>query len=164
MSEQTHATKAKEEKATMWATGLALFAGVLLITIGIFQAIAGFAAILEDRFYIVTRNYAYEIDVTAWGWIHLGLGILLGLTGWGIIAGQLWARVVGIGLAVLSAIANFLFIPYYPVWSLLIIALDVFVIWALCVYVQRAAELAPPREAERVEPRPSPESGPTAPR
>jgi hypothetical protein len=134
MSEKTYTAEAKRSD---WALGFVLFAGVLLITIGIFQAIAGLAAIFEDDFYVVTKNYAFEVDVTAWGWIHLGLGILLIVTGWGMMAGQLWARVVGIGLAVLSAVANFLFVPYYPVWSLLIIALDVFVIWALCVYGQR---------------------------
>jgi len=108
--------------------------------IGIFQAIAGFAAILENDFYVVGRNYAFEIDVTAWGWIHLVLGIVVFIAGWGVLVGRTWARVVGITLAVLCAIANFLFIPYYPVWSLLIIALSVFVIYALAVYGTREAE------------------------
>jgi hypothetical protein len=131
-----------DEKVSGWTVGFVLFAGIMMITIGIFQAIMGFAAIIENEFYVVARNYAYEVDVTAWGWIHLILGIVIGIAGWGVMVGALWARIVGITLAVLSAIANFFFIPYYPVWSLLIIALDVFVIWALCVYGRKEADRA----------------------
>ncbi|GLW66233.1 hypothetical protein Arub01_44770 [Actinomadura rubrobrunea] len=138
MSEKTQ-PPATEERRAEWALGVVLFAGILLITVGIFQLIAGIAALAEHRFYAVTASYAFSVDVTAWGWIHIGLGLLLVLTGWGIMTGRLWARIVGVGMAVLSAVANFLFIPYYPVWSVLIIALDVFVIWALCVYGQREA-------------------------
>jgi hypothetical protein len=129
----------EERQTSAWATGFALFAGLMMIMIGSFQAITGFAAILENEFYVVTPNYAFELDATAWGWIHLLLGIVLAAAGLGAIAGQLWARVVGITLAVLSAIANFLFIPYYPFWSIVVIALDVFVIWALSVYGRQAA-------------------------
>ena len=136
MAQGSHAG---ERRTSAWATGLALFAGLMMIMIGSFQAIIGFAAILEDEFYVVTPNYAFEVDATTWGWIHLLLGIVLVLAGLGAIAGQLWARVVGITLAVLSAIANFFFIPYYPLWSIVIIALDVFVIWALSVYGRQAA-------------------------
>jgi hypothetical protein len=81
-----------------------------------------------------TRNYLFKFDVTTWGWIHLILGIIVALAGWGLLSGRTWARVVGITLAVLSAIANFLWLPYYPLWSLLIIALDVLVIWALAAH------------------------------
>jgi hypothetical protein len=130
MAQSTYTGEAKSG----WAAGFALFAGLMMIIIGSFHAIMGFAALLTDQFYVVTPSYAYEVDVTAWGWIHLLLGILAAVAGWGVMGGQLWARVVGITMAVLSAIANFFFIPYYPVWSLLVIALDVFVIWALCVY------------------------------
>jgi len=128
-----------ERETGALAAGFALFAGLMMIMIGSFQAITGFAAILENEFYVVTPNYAFEVDATTWGWIHLLLGIVLAVAGWGAIAGQVWARVIGITLAVLSAIANFFFIPYYPLWSIVIIALDVFVIWALCVYGRQAA-------------------------
>jgi hypothetical protein len=117
-----------------WATGFIVFAAVLMILSGVFQALEGLAAIFENEFYVAARNYLYEVDVTAWGWIHLILGVVIALAGFGVLSGATWARVVGITLAVLSAIANFLFIPYYPFWSLLIIALDVFVIWALAVH------------------------------
>lgn len=123
-----------EEPISGWAAGLALFASVIMMMTGVFQAVVGVAALVEDEFYVLTPSYAYQVDVTTWGWVHLLLGIVIALAGWGVVAGQAWGRVVGIILAALSAVANFFFIPYYPVWSLLIIALDVFVIWALSVY------------------------------
>jgi hypothetical protein len=114
-----------------WTVGGITFAGTMLVLIGFFQAINGLAAIIDDEFFVVTANYTFDVDVTAWGWIHLLIGILLIGTGFGIYAGRVWAGVVGIVLAMLSALANFFFIPYYPFWAIVVIALDVWVIWAL---------------------------------
>lgn len=120
-----------EPEPSGWAMGGVLFAGALMIMIGIFQGIAGLAAIADDGFYVVTENYAFDLDPSAWGWIHLLLGVVVALAGFFLIAGRIWAGMVAIALATLSAVANFFFIPYYPFWSLLIIALDVWVIWAV---------------------------------
>ena len=122
-----------------WAVGLIVFAAAIMIMVGAFQIIAGLAAIFDDQFYVVSRNYVFDLDVTAWGWIHTLLGLLLVFAGWGIFSGATWARATGMVLAGLSAIANFFFIPYYPVWSIAIIALDVLVIWALSVWDSREA-------------------------
>jgi hypothetical protein len=124
----------REESSAGWAGGFSVFAGVMMIIIGVFHAAAGLAAIFENKFFVVTPNYLYAFDVTGWGLIHLIGGLLIALAGCAVFSGQPWARVVGIALAGLSAIANFLFIPYYPFWSLLMIVLDVFVIWALAVH------------------------------
>ena len=133
VSQYRAASRAGEETSG-WAAGFVLFAAVMMIMAGVWQALAGLIALFENEFYVATRNYLFEFDATTWGWIHLLLGVIVGLAGLGLLAGQTWARVVGITLAVLSAIANFLFIPYYPFWSLLIIALDVFVIWAIAAH------------------------------
>jgi hypothetical protein len=122
------------EEPSGWAVGFVLFAAIMMMMAGIFQALNGLIAIFQDEFYVRTPNYIFQFDATTWGWVHLLLGIVVVLAGWGLLSGQTWARVVGITLAVLSAIANFLFIPYYPVWSLLIIAIDVVVIWALAAH------------------------------
>src|SRR4029453_9849968 len=106
---------------------------------GIFQALAGLVAIVDNEFYIATGNYLFQFDATTWGWIHLLLGLLVGFAGWGLLSGRTWARVVGITVAVLSAIAAFLWLPYYPLWALLIIALDVFVIWAIAAHGREVA-------------------------
>ena len=108
-----------------WAVGFAAFAGAVMLMIGIFHIFAG------DNFFVRSPNYTYDIDVTGWGWIHLILGIVIAFAGFGIFSGATWARVVGITLALLSAVANFFFIPVYPIWAILIIALDVVIIWAL---------------------------------
>jgi hypothetical protein len=76
----------------------------------------------------------FQLDATGWGWIHLLVGVVVACAGVAVMAGQTWARIVGITLAVVSALTNFAFIPYYPFWSLTVIALDVFVVWALAVH------------------------------
>ena len=116
------------------AVGFTMFAGVLMITIGIWHAIVGFAGILENEFYTVTPNYILELDASAWGWIHLVAGIVVALAGFALFQGAVWARTVGVLLAVISLIANFAFIPFYPVWSIALIALNIAVIWALTVH------------------------------
>jgi hypothetical protein len=114
-----------------WAVGGIAFAGTVLMLVGVFQAIAGLVAIFDDDFYLVTRNYTFDLDTTAWGWLHLIIGILLVIVAWGLFARRTWAGVTAIILAGLSAVANFFFIPYYPFWAILVIALDIWVIWAL---------------------------------
>jgi hypothetical protein len=124
----------RAEEASGWAVGFISFAAIMMVLVGMLQILAGLVAIFENQIYVQTRNYLFKFDVTTWGWIHLILGIIVALAGWGLLSGRIWARVVGITLAVLSAIANFLWLPYYPLWSLLIIALDVLVIWALAAH------------------------------
>jgi hypothetical protein len=114
-----------------WAVGFSAFAGAIMIMIGIFQFFEGLAAVANDSFFVVGNNYTYNLDTTAWGWIHMIIGVIVFAAGLGIFSGATWARAVGIAVAVISAIANFFYIPYYPVWAVLLIALCVIVIWAL---------------------------------
>jgi hypothetical protein len=79
-----------------WAAGLILFAGLMMIMVGIWQALEGLIAIFENEFYVATRNYLFQFDATTWGWIHLLLGLLVAFAGWGLLSGQTWARVVAI--------------------------------------------------------------------
>ena len=122
------------QQTSGWAVGFILFAAIMMIMVGIFQAIQGIVAIFENEFYVATRNYTFQFDATTWGWIHLLVGLLVAFAGYGLLSGKTWARLVAITLAALSATANFLFIPYYPFWSLLLITLDIFVIWAVCAH------------------------------
>jgi hypothetical protein len=98
------------------------------------SAMEGVVALARNEIFVATPRYLFAFDLTTWGWIQIILGVVVLAAGVGVITGQLWGRLVGITIAGLSMLANFAFIPYYPVWSLLIIALNVFVIWALCVY------------------------------
>lgn len=127
MSEQT----SRSPEPSGWALSGVVFAASILTLIGFFQLISGLAAIFNDEFFVVTANYSFDLDTTAWGWIHLILGVLLVITGFGLFSRSAWAGVTAIILAMLSAIENFFFIPYYPFWSIVVIALAVWVIWAL---------------------------------
>lgn len=117
-----------------WAVGFIFFAAFMMIMAGAFQAIAGLAAIFENEFFVVTQRYAFEFDVSAWGWIHLLIGIVILSAGFGLFSGAVWARSLGVIMAIISAIANFLYLPHYPVGSILIIVIDVAVIWALTAH------------------------------
>jgi hypothetical protein len=108
-----------------------IFAAALLLVLGVWQIFLGIAAIVKGEFFVLAPNYIYEFSIGAWGWIHLIIGIIMVITGFFLFTGATWARAVGIVLAVLSAIENFFFLPYYPLWSIVVIALDIFVIWAL---------------------------------
>lgn len=121
-----------------WTIGGTVFAGVIMILVGCFHAIAGLVAIFDDQFFVVASNYTFKVDTTAWGWIHLLVGILVVFAGAYVFSGATWARLVGMTLAALSAIANFFFIPYYPFWAIVIIALDVWIIWALSRPIEEA--------------------------
>lgn len=123
-----------EQQYSPWAIGWATFAGVMLIMAGIFHAFAGLVAIADDTFYVVGRKWVFEFDITAWGWAHLIGGILVVLCGIGIFTGNVAARTVGVIVAALSAIVNFAWLPYEPVWAVIMIAIDVAVIWALTVH------------------------------
>jgi hypothetical protein len=114
-----------------WAVGGVTFAACVLTLIGGFQLVVGLTAIIDDEFFVVARNYTFELDTSAWGWIHLLIGLLLLVTGFGLFSQKTWAVATAIFLVMLSALANFFFIPYYPFWSILLIALAVWVIWAL---------------------------------
>ena len=127
----TQFDRQQDPEVSGWAVGAIAFAATLMTLSGVFQAIAGLVALFNDNFYVVTRNYTFDLDVTAWGWIHLIVGIGVFATGLGLFARKSWAGVTAIMLCMLSALTNFFFIPYYPIWALVVIGLDIWVIWAL---------------------------------
>jgi hypothetical protein len=114
-----------------WARGGLVFAATMLMIVGVFQFFQGIAAIAKGDFFVAGPNYLYSINTTGWGWIHLLIGALVAVTGYFVFTGADWARGAGIALAAFSALSQFFFLPYYPVWGLVIIAIDVFVIWSL---------------------------------
>ncbi|MFE9680258.1 hypothetical protein ACFYXC_35950 [Streptomyces sp. NPDC002701] len=116
-----------------WAEGLTAFAAVMLMIAGVLDICRGIMAIAEDDVFVTTRDYVFQFDLTGWGWVHLVLGALAVLVSFGLFKAALWARVAGIAIAGLVIIANFLSLPYYPVWSIVMIAFSGFIIWALCV-------------------------------
>ena len=116
-----------------WAAGLTMFAAVIMIISGVAQALQGIVALANSDFYVSGRKYTFQFDITAWGWIHLLLGILVVVVGLFLFTGATWARWTGIAIVAVSTIANFAWVPYYPVWGIIVLALDGAVIWALSV-------------------------------
>lgn len=116
------------------AVGWTMFAAFMLIMIGSFHVIAGLAGIIEDEFYAITPNYVFEFDATTWGWTHLIGGVIVALAGIGLFSGAVWARTVGVIVALISAFVNFVWLPWYPLWGITMIAISIAVIWALTAH------------------------------
>lgn len=117
-----------------WAIGFTGFAAFMMMMVGFFHAIVGIAGIVSRQIYFTTPNYIFRFDAVTWGWIHLIVGIIVLIAGFSLFSGAVWARTLGVILAVISTIANFAFLPYFPLWSALIIAVDIAVIWALTTH------------------------------
>ncbi|MGG7575238.1 DUF7144 family membrane protein [Streptomyces sirii] len=118
--------------------GWTAFAAVLMIFGGAMAFLEGISAIARDNVFVTTRNYVFSFNLTGWGWIHLILGLIILLAGVALLmSGAMWARVLGVVVAGLGALANFLWIPFYPFWAIVLVAIDIFVIWALCAGDQR---------------------------
>ena len=123
-----------------WAIGWTFFAAFMMIMIGGFHIIGGLAALLKNEFYVVLPQYVFKFDATTWGWIHLLVGIVILLAGLGLFTGAVWARVVGVIMAVISALIGFAWIPVYPFWGIVFIAIASAVIWALTAHGRDVVE------------------------
>jgi hypothetical protein len=122
-----------------YSDGRLPFAATTMLVVGVFEILLGIMAIVRDTFFVASAHYLYIARVYGWGWVHLGLGALLVLVGLALYTGVLAIRVIAAGLVALSAVTNFLFIPYYPVWSLLIIGFDALLLWAITTGRRAAA-------------------------
>ncbi|MPY35534.1 hypothetical protein FNH09_31155 [Streptomyces adustus] len=121
-------------------SGTTLFAAVLMLFGGVMAALEGIAAIARNSVFVVTRHYAFEFSLRGWGWVHLILGVALVAAGSALfLSGALWARYFGVFVASLGAIANFLWVPYYPLWATILIAVNILVVWALCTGMHKEA-------------------------
>jgi hypothetical protein len=125
---------------TGWV-GWIIFAAVIMLTVGILHVIEGFVALFEDTYYVVgDRGLVVSVDYTAWGWVHIVAGLIIAGAGAGLFSGRMWARIVGVLVALLSILLSFTFIAAYPVWGAMLIALDILVVYALTVH---GSELKP---------------------
>lgn len=117
-------------------TGWVIFAGVMMILMGALHAIDGLVGIFKDQVYVVGANnqLIVSVDYKTWGWVHLIFGIIVLLAGFAVMAGATWARVVGIIVACLSVLLNIFFLAAFPLWSLIIIGIDILVIYALAIH------------------------------
>jgi hypothetical protein len=105
-----------------------------MVVYGLFAVLQGIAAIAGDEVYTSFGQYSFEFDLTAWGWIHVIVGVLVVAAGLGLFAGAAWARVVSAVVVGLALIANFLWLPYQPFWSIIMIVTGLFVLWSVFNY------------------------------
>ena len=130
----TPPSRAQTGATSSVAAGITIAAAIILIIGGICHAMEGFVGLATNEFYVATQRWIFQFDVTTWGWIHIIVGAIAVLAGVGLFSGAVWARTVAIAVAAVSIVVNFVWLPYYPVWAVLIIAFDVFVIWALTAH------------------------------
>jgi hypothetical protein len=121
------------------AMGLTIMAAVLLMIAGAWNFFQGLAAVIRGSYFIVINNYAFNLSVHGWGWFHLITGVVAFVVGAALMTDKLWARIAGVVVAALSAIINFIWMPYYPFWALVLVAIDIAVIWALLAPRTRSA-------------------------
>ncbi|MFJ1698944.1 hypothetical protein ACIO6T_20195 [Streptomyces sp. NPDC087532] len=124
-------------------SGTTVLAAVLMVIGGAMAIFEGIAALTKDRLFVFTRHYVFEFSLAGWGWVHLILGIVLVLAGCAVFGGALWARFFGVAVAGLGVIANFLWLPYYPLWAMVLIAVNILAVWALCMGMHREAHAGP---------------------
>lgn len=129
--QQAAPTPADMPAGSGFATGGLVFAGVLMLVNGVLAVLQGISALAKDDVYEQVNDYVYEMNLTGWGWTMLVLGVVLMAVGYGVLKGAWWARMTGIFLASASMVLHFLFLPYAPVWSVIMAGVDFFVIWAL---------------------------------
>ncbi|QHE70893.1 hypothetical protein GFS60_04486 [Rhodococcus sp. WAY2] len=116
------------------AKGTSMGGAVLLVTVGALEVLQGISAIAKDDVIVVGIEYTYQFDVTTWGWFHLIFGVIVAAVGAVLFTGAAWARVGAMILCALSIFVNFLWLPYYPLWAITIIALNAVVIWAVATW------------------------------
>ena len=133
MTDQGYEQSGYTTGRTGW-TGWIGFAGVMMIIAGSLNAIYGLIAVVNDEWTVWTNRASLYLDISQWGWVHLLLGLALLLSGIGVFSGNILARTVGVIAAGVSLIANFMFIPAYPLWALVVVTIDVLVIWALTAH------------------------------
>jgi hypothetical protein len=116
------------------AAATSMVAAIVLLTIGILHVLSGISALMQDDLVVAGPEYIHQFATTAWGWIHLVLGVIVAAVGVMLFTGATWARVGAMVICALSLLANFLWLPHYPWWSVVMIVLDVFVIWAVATW------------------------------
>ena len=117
-----------------FAAGATFAAGVLLLTCALLTLFLGISAVVNSGLFVIGPNYVYKFSTAGWGWGHIVLAIAMGAVAFGLFFGSIWARVAAIVMAALSIVVMFMWMPYYPVWSIVVIALDVVVIWAVATW------------------------------
>ena len=134
------AFKPAAKELNAWAVGFIFLGSIMMVTLGCWHFIAGIAALVDDSFFAVRPGFALEMDVTTWGWLHIVGGIAMAIVGLTLLSGSPVVRIIAIIMTVISAIWNFYSVPYYPVWSIIMLALCLALLWALIAHGREFTE------------------------
>jgi hypothetical protein len=134
------ATPARRGRTPSLWVGWLYFGGMMMVMLGVFNVIEGLVALFNDEYYVATPQGVLLFDITGWGWIHLIIGLIAIAVGIGVFTGATWARICGVILCGINALVQLVFLSAYPIWAVLVIALDILVIWALIVHGDEARE------------------------
>jgi hypothetical protein len=134
VDERSRMQNVQATQMTGWVGWIA-FAAIIMLILGSFHVIQGLVALFKDEYFLVGKSgLVINVDFTTWGWIHIIGGIIIAAAGLALFTGKVWARTIGVILALSSAIVNVGFLSAYPIWSAIMIGFDVLVIWALTVH------------------------------
>ena len=122
------------ERQSGWAIGWTTFAGLMMTMMGFWWIMAGLVALVNDEFFVATQEWIFQFDASTWGWVHIILGVVVLFAGFGLFSSAVWARVVGVTIAVITGLIAFAWLPWYPLWAILFIVVSIAVIWALTVH------------------------------
>ncbi len=129
------------KESSSWAIGFTAFAGFMMIMMGGWWVITGLIGLFNSEFYVVTLRWIFQFDISTWAWIHLLFGIVILVAGFFLFQGAVWARTVGVIIAVIAGFLSFAWLPYYPVWAILFIVVSIAVIWALTAHGRDIKEM-----------------------
>jgi hypothetical protein len=121
--------------------GWVYFGGLMMVLLGALHAMAGLVALFKDELYLVGEKNVWVLNITSWGWIHLIAGVVILMAGLAVMSGKMWGRVIGIVLGILAAVANFAFIPVYPIWSVIMMTMSILVVYAMVAHGGEAKDL-----------------------
>ena len=121
-------------ETSSWAIGWTVFASIMMMMMGFWWLISGLVGLFNSEFYVVTLRWIFQFDISTWAWIHLIVGIVVLVAGIFLFKGAIWARTVGVIIAVIAGLISFAWLPYYPIWAILFIVVSVAIIWALTVH------------------------------
>ena len=122
------------KETSSWAIGWTVFASIMMMMMGFWWLISGLVGLFNSEFYVVILRWIFQFDISTWAWIHLIVGIVVLVAGFFLFKGAIWARTVGVILAVIAGLISFAWLPYYPIWAILFIVVSVAIIWALTVH------------------------------
>ena len=129
-----------QQQPSGWAIGWTFFAAFIMMMVGVWHVIAGLAGVVNSDAFVITQDYVFKFSSSTWGWIHILTGVVILFAGFGLFSGAVWARTVGVIMAIVSSVIAFAWLPYVPFWAIMMMFASISVIWALTTHGRDVVE------------------------